>query len=447
MSCDDQANSTCCVYTQGGLDKKETVLRFMNITILALGSRGDVLPCVTLAKALKMKGYEIRFATFENFASLVTDSGFDFHLIRGDIERILTDPIGQRFIEAEKSPLRLAFSLRMMFRELAENFAEDIFSPTLFKTDLIVNQLPGGLYGYSLAEKIGVPMILAAVMPLTPTRYHPMFVFPSSFSFIPGFHTFTHWFAYQLAWQIFRRVINRWRADVLGLPKASIWGYFGQLQREGIPVLNGFSTHVVPRPPDWGEHVHITGYWFPPDGDWEPPDDLRKFIEAGPPPVFVGFGSMPIRNPEQTTKIVLDTLQKIGRRAILHIGWGGLGQQHLPANVHMIEYAPYEWLFPKMSAIVHHGGSGTTGFALRAGIPSLIVPFAFDQFYWGKRIFTLGVGPKPLPHKSLSVDRLGSVLDAVLNDSQMRKRASKLGGIIRKEDGVGAAVRIIEGHI
>jgi sterol 3beta-glucosyltransferase len=216
------------------------------------------------------------------------------------------------------------------------------------------------------------------------------------------------------------------------------------MQREDIPVLNGFSAHVVPRPPDWGEHVHITGYWFPPEGEWQPPDDLRKFIEAGPPPVFVGFGSMPMRNPKRTTKIVLDTLQKTGHRAILHTGWGGFGQQDLPTNVHLIDYAPYEWLFPWMAAIVHHGGSGTTGFALRAGVPSLIVPFVFDQFYWGKRISSLGVGPKPIPHKSLSVDLFGAALDIALNDSQMRDRAAALGEKIREEEGVREAVDVIE---
>ena len=134
----------------------------------------------------------------------------------------------------------------------------------------------------------------------------------------------------------------------------------------------------------------------------------------------------------------------IGSRAILHAGWGGLGQQDLPANIHLIEYAPYEWLFPKMAAIVHHGGSGTTAFALRAGVPSLIVPFVFDQFYWGKRVYELGVGPSPIPHKKLSADSLAAALDVALNDAQMHERAKELEEKIRKEEGGRTAVNIIK---
>jgi UDP:flavonoid glycosyltransferase YjiC (YdhE family) len=417
----------------------------MKITFLALGSRGDVMPCLYLAKALALDGYEIRFGTFLNFAPLIYEGGFDFHPIRGDIQRILNAPAGLSFIGSERNPLRMIRSLRKMFGDLAETMAEDIFSPTLFDTDLLINQLPGGLYGYSMAEKLGIPHLLAAVMPLTPTAHRPQFVYPSSPAFIPGYNTFTHWSAYQLAWQIFRRIINRWRVGVLGLQPAPLLGFIKQ--SKSVPTLNGFSALVVPRPPDWGEQIHITGYWFPSEGDWQPPKDLLDFIDAGPPPIFIGFGSMPMNDPKKTTQVVLGALDRVGSRAILHTGWGGLGQQDLPPTIYSIDYAPYEWLFPRMGAIVHHGGSGTTAFALRAGVPSIIVPFVFDQFYWGKRIFDLGVGPTPVPHKKLSTDNLAAALDVALNDTQMRARATELGGKIQLEEGVRTAVNIIKGYL
>ncbi len=418
----------------------------MHLTIMALGSRGDVLPCVTLGKALKANGHQVRIATFHNFSGLIMESGLDFHLVQGDIQALLNRPEGVSFIESGQNTLQLARTIQSLFGELAESFPHDLYSPTLWETDLIINQLPGGLYGYDLAEKLGIPMVLAAVMPLTPTRHNPQLAFPSVFSAIPRYNTFTHWFAYQLVWHIFRKAVNRRRVSALGLSKAPFWGYASPMQREGVPVVNGFSVHVVPRPADWGKHIHITGYWFPPESAWQPPDELRKFIEAGPPPVFIGFGSMPLRDPKRITRIVLDTLKRIDQRAILHTGWGNLGQQDTPANVHLIEYAPYEWLFPRMSALVHHGGSGTTGFGLRAGVPSVIVPFVFDQFYWGKRLSDLGLGPQSLPLRKLTVDRLSETLDMALTDEKIRMRAADMSEKIREEEGVKAAVEVIEDH-
>jgi len=416
----------------------------MHITILALGSRGDVMPYITLGKGLKAVGHQVRFVTFENFEPLVAAQDLDFHPVRGDVQSILTGAGGQALAESGRNAFRMAWSVLRLFGVMAEGFARDLSSPELWDTEVIVNQLPGGLYGYDLAEKLGVPMVIAAVMPLTPTRHQPMLAFPSLLAPIPGYNAFTHWLAYQLVWQGFRPVVSRWRKQTLGLSKAPLWGYSRLMEERRVPVLNGFSAHIVPRPPDWGGHIHVTGYWFPEDEDWRPSDGLCEFIEAGPPPVFIGFGSMPIRNPKRTTAIVLDALKRSGQRAILHTGWGSIGQRELPDYVWEIEYVPYGWLFPRMAAVMHHGGSGTTAFGLRAGVPSIIVPFLFDQFYWGKRISSLGVGPEPIPHRKLSVERLAEALTVAVADTQMRQRAAELGEKIRAEDGVREAVEAIQ---
>ena len=419
----------------------------MHITILALGSRGDVLPYTTLGRGLKVAGHQVRFVTFENFEPLVAAQGLDFHPIRGDAQSILARPDGQALAESGRNAFRMARSVLRLFGVLAESFARDLSSPELRDTEVIVNQLPGGLYGYDLAEKLGVPLIIAAVMPMTPTKYQPMLAFPSLLSAIPGYNALTHWLGYQMVWQGYRVAVSRWRQQTLGLSKAPPWGYSRLMEERRVPVLNGFSAHVVPRPPDWGEHVHMTGYWFPEDEDWQPPDGLRRFVEAGPPPVFIGFGSMPMRNPQRTTAVVLDALERSGQRAVLHTGWGGVGQQELPEHVLRIEYAPYAWLFPQMAAVVHHGGSGTTAFGLRAGVPSIIVPFVFDQFYWGRRISILGVGPEPIPHKELSAKRLAEAITVATTDTQMRQRAAALGERIGAEGGVEEAVRVIHQHV
>jgi sterol 3beta-glucosyltransferase len=416
----------------------------MHITILALGSRGDVIPNVTLGKALQAAGHRVRLATFENFGPMVAAQGLQFFPIRGDMQHILTGGGGQALAESGQNPLRMAWSLFRMFGSMADGIARDLSSPDLWDMELLISQLPGGIYGYDLAEKLNVPMIQAAVIPMTPTRYHPMLAFPGQLAPLPGYNALTHRLAYQLVWQMYRRAISRWRRETLGLSRAPMWGYSRLMEERPVPVLNGFSEHIVPRPTDWGEHIHITGYWFPEEEAWQPPDDLIEFIESGPAPLFIGFGSMPLREPQGTTATLLQALKLSGQRAILQMGWGGLAEQELPEHVFKLDYAPYGWLFPRMAAVVHHGGSGTTAFGLRAGVPSIIVPFLFDQFYWGKRVAELGVGPEPIPHKKLSAGRLAEALTIAVSDKEMSQRAAELGEKIRAEDGLSAAVQTIQ---
>ncbi len=402
----------------------------MHITILALGSRGDVQPYATLGNGLKTAGHQVRFITFENFAPLIAENKLDFHPIQGNAQELVAN--------AGTDMLALMRS----FGSLAEGYARDLSAPHLGETDLIINQLPAGLYGFDLAEKYDVPMVQAAVIPLARTQAFPLMGFPKLP--LPGYNKATYYLGEQMAWQMFRSVINRWRKQTLNLPPLPIKGYFEQLGTRRIPIVNGFSQNVVPRPADWNEHVHITGYWFPEDRKWEPPHDLSTFIEAGGPPVFIGFGSMPIKFPQRTTNIILEALEQSGQRGVLHIGWGGLGNQALPDYVFKIDYAPYDWLFPRMAMVIHHGGSGTTAFGLRSGVPSCVVSFVFDQHYWGERIARLGVGPKPIRYKELTVGHLREAIRLGVGNPQMRQRAVELGQKIQAENGIENALNVFE---
>ncbi len=269
---------------------------------------------------------------------------------------------------------------------------------------------------------------------------------------MPGYNRLTYLVAEQLAWQMMRRTVNYWRTKTLGLPAQPVLGFFDQLATARRPVLNGFSPAVVPVPADWGRYVHVTGYWFSQDELWQPPAELVEFIDMGPPPVFFGFGSMPLKELQRILENILEAL-KAGRwRGIIHSGWAGLGQAELPDTVYLLDYAPYEWLFPRMASIVHHGGSGTTAQALRSGRPSLILPSVFDQYYWGKRIAFLEVGPEPIPIGRLMGRRSGSAhlqsaVEQVTQEEEMEQRASDLGRKIKAEDGLGKAIEIIEGQV
>jgi sterol 3beta-glucosyltransferase len=402
----------------------------MHITILALGSRGDIQPYATLGNGLKSVGHQVRFITFESFASLVAENKLDFHSISGNAQALVAN--------GGADMLRLIRS----FGSLAEGYARDLSAPQLGDTDLIINQLPAGLYGFDLAEKYGVPMVQAAVIPLARTKVFPLMGFPK-FP-LPGYNRATYYMGEQIAWQMFRANINRWRKQALNLSSLPIAGYFGQLGTRQIPIVNGFSQYVVPRPADWNEYIHITGYWFPKDTHWQPPSDLLAFIEAGNPPVFIGFGSMPIKDPQRTTNTILEALKQTEQRGILHMGWGGLGNQSLPDHVFKIDYAPYDWLFPRMAMVIHHGGSGTTAHGLRSGIPSCAVSFVFDQHYWGERIFELGVGPKPIRYKELTTERLQESIRFGVGNARIQQKAAKLGQKIRTENGIENALSIFE---
>lgn len=413
-----------------------------HLTILALGSRGDVLPYVVLGAGLQQHGFTVRVVTFESFAPLVARHNLEFTAVPGNAEQITTSSSGISLAESGYNVWQMWQSLKASYWQLAAGITEALSQPVVWQTDAVLNQLPGGLFGLDLAEKLHIPHINLAVMPLLRTRAFPMLAFPPGLAFLPGYTPLTYRLAEQIIWSGFRGVVNRWRQSVLALPPQPFWGCFSQVGQ--LPTLLGFSEQIVPRPPDWSANIHFTGYWQSQEPEWTPPESLLHFLADGSPPIFIGFGSMPVRDPQRVTRMILAAVQQTGQRAILHTGWAGLGQSDLPETIYQLEYAPYGWLFPQMAAVVHHGGSGTTGFGFWAGVPTILVPFLFDQFFWGRRIEALGVGPEPVPYKKLTAERLAVAIDTAVTNPLMRQRAAELGKDIRQENGVETAVRIVQ---
>jgi UDP:flavonoid glycosyltransferase YjiC (YdhE family) len=406
----------------------------VRITILALGSRGDVVPYSILGKALHAAGHDVWFITSKNFERHITSQGIRAYSLPGDADALL------------RSPGSKMTALLRAFRDVSKGIVQldDDLLPIFEKTDLILNQLPSGLYGFDLAEKFNIPMFMIAVIPLIRTKAFPMIGWPRVFRAIPGYNNFSYRMAEQIAWQMLRTTINPWRIERLDLLPTPFTGYMAEVYEGGVQFIHGFSRYVVPRPDDWSENVHVTGYWFEDDDGWQPPENLRRFIEKGAPPLYIGFGSMPIDRPDDAIKIIHQALRRTGQRAILQMSHFKDDVPHLPDEIHPIEYAPHGWLFPRMTAVVHHGGSGTTSAGFRAGVPALTLPFLFDQFFWGARIAALGVGPQPIPFRRCSGDRLAAGIDRLLRDGEMRRRAAALGEKIRAEDGVVNGVRVVE---
>ncbi len=287
---------------------------------------------------------------------------------------------------------------------------------------------------------MGVPGFLALPVPaLSPTRAFPVPVLP-----LPNLGGPLNKLSYGTFFRSitlpYRRIVNRWRERTLGLPALPLLASELELRGEPIPKLYPCSPRVVPVPADWDESSAMTGYWLLDGGSgWRPPDELAAFLEDGPPPVYVGFGSM-APDPEGSRATALAALRRLGLRGVLVTARRGM------ANPEVIEIqgAPHDWLFPRMTAVVHHGGAGTTAEGLRAGKPTAVFPSNFgDQLFWGRRVHALGAGPEPVPQKKLTIKRLVGALRAVINDESKRRRATTLGEKIRAEDGVARAVEIV----
>ena len=413
----------------------------MQVVLLASGSRGDVQPYVALGKGLRDAGHGVWVLTSPDFQSLVAGQGLEYVGVGGSVEAVAQS---MRALVEGGNMLKILASMGQSAREMSVNYAASGLAAAR-DADVLVGGLGGLFVGLALSEKLGIPFVQAYLTPLTPTRAFPGVLMPAAPLPLPAWaNGLSHRLTQQMLWQNFRAADNEARARVLHLPPAPFWGPFGALGRGRQPVVYGYSPLVVPPPKDWPDTISVTGYWLldPPAG-WEPPADLVNFLQAGPPPVYIGFGSMTGSQPAQTVALVLEALARTGQRGILSAGWGGLRQDDLPPSVFGVGSLPHTWLLPQMAAVVHHGGAGTTGAALRAGVPSIVTPFFGDQPFWGARVHALGVGPRPIPRRRLTAAALADAIGEAVSNPAMRSAAARLGAGLRAENGVARAVAVI----
>lgn len=414
----------------------------MRVVILAPGTRGDVQPMVALSVGLMQAGQHVRLVTHSTFESFVRSHNVEYHQLAGNPLQDLLKEEGLDWLESGQNPIRFIRNLVRISLPLVPKMFHDCWVSSQDADVILFHGLVP--QGYHIAKRLGIPSFLVSFQPMSMTGDFPMLLFPQSPGLGRAWNRMSYRIAEQLGWQPIRTLMNRFLREDLGAPAFEFLGSHRRMRLQHQPQLHGFSSIAFAKPADWGEWHHITGYWFLNQTQgWEAPREIVDFIASGPPPLYIGFGSMTDRDPKRLLQIALDALKLTGQRAVLHRGWAGLHQEDVPGHVLLVDAAPHEWLFPQMSVVVHHGGAGTTASGLRAGVPAVIVPFFADQPWWGDRVKKLGVGPAPIPRKKLSAENLAKAIDLACNDSQMRTVAADLGRQISGEDGVARAIDVI----
>ncbi|XP_004304803.1 PREDICTED: sterol 3-beta-glucosyltransferase UGT80A2-like [Fragaria vesca subsp. vesca] len=417
----------------------------LQIVMLIVGTRGDVQPFVAIGKKLQEYGHRVRLATHANFKDFVLTAGLEFFPLGGD-PKVLAEymvknkgflPSGPSEVSIQRQQIKeIIFSLLPACKE------PDPDSKVPFKAEAIIANPPA--YGHShVAEALRIPLHIFFTMPWTPTSEFPH---PLSRVKQPIGYRLSYQIVDALIWLGIRDMINEFRKKMLKLRRTTyLSGYYST--PPDVPYGYIWSPHLVPKPKDWGPKIDVVGFCFLDlASNYEPPDSLVKWLGAGEQPVYVGFGSLPLQEPEKMTNIIIEALKITGQRGIINKGWGGLGNSvETTDSVYLVDNCPHDWLFLRCSAVVHHGGAGTTAAGLKAACPTTIVPFFGDQPFWGERVHARGVGPAPIPVDEFTLEKLVDAIRFML-DRKVKERAVEIAKAMENEDGVAGAVKAFHKH-
>ena len=425
----------------------------MRCTILAIGSRGDVHPLIALGAGLQSAGHDVCIASHADFEADIRSRGMAFHPLTGNAARFFSGPAA--------TVLRDRTRNARDFVGFFDNYLDLFFQKLLAgcweasqNADVILcwSWLVG--IGPALAERLQIPVFQVASYPVD----FPTAAFPNPFHgelSASAMHDDSTPEENLASWQQFAETAlvgyatrQQWRQETLGLSARS-WQAEVELTQQ-MPHLFGYSPAVLPKPADWPERAYVTGYWLlDAPLDYTPSAALEAFFATHARPVALGFSSQVGRNSQRMTEVAVEALVQLQQPAILIAGFGGLkGAERrelvFPDYVLPVRSIPYDWLFAHVAAMVHQGGAGSVAMALRAGIPSMAVAFGYDQAMWGQRIAAVGAGVPPIAAETLTADNLAAAIRRLIEDDAIRRGAANIGAILRQEDGVGAAVRIVE---
>ncbi|KAI9680744.1 MAG: Sterol 3-beta-glucosyltransferase [Caeruleum heppii] len=445
-------------------DPRASIINFkptesLRVTCLTIGSRGDVQPYIALCKGLLAEGHKPKIATHAEFEPWVRLHGIDFAPVDGDpaeLMRICVENGMFTYSFLKEASLKVSIPPSALAMDITDveqfrGWIDELLSSAWTAcqdTDVLVES-PSAMAGIHIAEALGIPYFRAFTMPWTRTRAYPHAFAVPEHKMGGAYNYFTYVMFDNVFWKAIAGQVNRWRKKELSLGRTNL----DKLQPNKVPFLYNFSPHVVVPPIDYSDWIRVTGYWFLDEAAaWQPPAELLEFIRQARQDkkkiVYVGFGSIVVSDPAALTKTVIDSVLKADVRCILSKGWSDrLGAKDvtepevpLPPAIFQIKSAPHDWLFTQIDAAAHHGGAGTTGASLRAGLPTIIKPFFGDQFFFGSRVEDLGVG---ICIKKLNVSVFSRALWESTQSERIIVKARVLGESIRKEDGVGHAIQAI----
>lgn len=409
------------------------------IAIIAIGSHGDVAPLTGVGVRLRQAGHRVIVVAFQAFADLVTGCGLEF---RGLDDGLDDDTAELSDVSARQAAQAMAAFLSPRgMRTLGDDVLAAVGDERL---DALLLSPFAELVGHPLAEALAIPSIGVRLQPMSATADYPPALLGAWTAGRHGNRVAAR-IGKSLIDGLYGRTTNHFR-EQLGLPKRAARLLPRQRTDARWPILYGYSSAVLPRPSDWRTGIDVVGYWWParPSG-WQPPAELVKFLDAGPPPVAIGFGSTVNSRAaaEKMSAVVTQAVRIAGTRAVIQAGWSGLDPHG--EDVLVIGDVPHDWLFPRASAVVHHCGTGTTAAGLRAGVPTIAVPAGFgDQPFWARRLFELGVSPPPLRQNRLNPGELGAAIRTALSNNTFRDSANSLAMRISTEDGAGKVVSTVE---
>jgi sterol 3beta-glucosyltransferase len=418
----------------------------MKLAITTVGSRGDLQPFIALAQGLKNTDYETLLISSKNDEAFARSFGIDYYALDVDIQKIMEEQEIQEMTKGD-SPIKFIQSHLKGSKKMKQTMIsvqEEIWQ-VCQDADAIIYH-PGMPNSFFIAKEIGIPSILASPFPMTSTKEYPSILFYNGPRLGKLYNLLTHYIFEKAFWALSKSAIKEfWKRKskfniVTSAPPTKLQVL------SGMPVIYGYSEQLFRRPKAWPENIQITGNWtIQNEPEWKASKELSDFINNGQAPVYIGFGSMKdISKFKEAFEIILETLEISKQRAIVGLGWNSLDwKDTLPEHVFLVDNVPFSWLFPQMAIVVHHGGAGTTAAGLAAGKPTVIIPFNGDQPAWGRRVYELGVGSKPIPRKKLTAAKLAGAIKYSL-DEKIIANASALGKKIRIESGVASAVSIID---
>ncbi|KAK5998061.1 Sterol 3-beta-glucosyltransferase UGT80B1 [Cladobotryum mycophilum] len=441
----------------------------LNIAIHIVGSRGDVQPFIPIAQLLTKEPYNhrVRICTHPVFKDFVESQGIEFFSIGGDPEALMAYMVKNPGLLPNKESVKagdIGKRREEMWEiingawrsciEAGNGMGERVKAANVRSTDelfladaIIAN--PPSMAHIHCAEKLGIPLHMVFTMPWSPTESfsHPLAAMNYGTADASTANYLSFVMMELLTWQGLGDLINKFRRKELGLDHISpMWG-FQLLSRLQVPFTYLWSKSLIPKPADWGSYITVTGFSFLPLANtYTPPPDLTAFLEKGPPPIYIGFGSIVVDDPEALTELIFKAVKLSGVRAIVSKGWSGVGGGDVPENIYLIGNCPHDWLFQRMSAVVHHGGAGTTAAGIAAGRPTVVVPFFGDQPFWGQMVARAGAGPEPVPFKEMTAESLAASITFCLKP-ETQVAAKKMAQNISEENGALGTAEDFEGRL